>query len=43
MKWVGASAAILLIFAVLVDAFEVVLLPRRVRHSYGASCVCRRG
>lgn len=34
MKWVVAAAAILLIIAVLVDAFEVVIMPRRVRHGY---------
>ena len=32
MKWVGVLAAAVLIVVVLVDAFEVMLLPRRVRH-----------
>ncbi len=34
MKWLGALAAVFLIIVVLVDAFEAVALPRRVRHSY---------
>jgi hypothetical protein len=34
MMWVGVVAAVALILVVLVDAFEVVLLPRRVRHGY---------
>jgi hypothetical protein len=34
MKWLGALAAVILIAVVLVDAFEAVALPRRVRHSY---------
>ncbi len=32
--WVGVVAAAALIIVVLIDAFEVVLLPRRVRHGY---------
>jgi hypothetical protein len=32
MHWLGVFAAILLIALVLIDAFEVILLPRRVRH-----------
>ncbi len=32
MKWVGLIAALVLMAVVLIDAFEVVLLPRRVRH-----------
>jgi hypothetical protein len=34
MTWLGIIAAAALILVVLVDAFEVVLLPRRVRHGY---------
>ena len=34
MRWVGALPATMLILVVLVDAFEVVLLPRRIRHGY---------
>src|SRR5207248_1437199 len=34
MAWLGLLIAAVLIVGVLVDAFEVVLLPRRVRHSY---------
>jgi hypothetical protein len=34
MAWVAAAVATLLIFSALVDAFEVVILPRRVKHGY---------
>ena len=34
MKWIGILAALVLIAVVLIDAFEVVLLPRRVRHGF---------
>ncbi len=34
MRWVGAVAAAVLMAVVLLDAFEVVLLPRRVRHGF---------
>src|SRR6266545_3335814 len=34
MAWVGVVAAAALIAVVFIDAFEVVLLPRRVRHTY---------
>jgi hypothetical protein len=34
MKWVVAPVAAALVVAILVDAFEVMILPRRVRHSY---------
>jgi hypothetical protein len=34
MMWVGVIAAAVLIVVVLLDAFEVVILPRRVRHGY---------
>jgi hypothetical protein len=34
MRWIGVAASVVLIVMVLVDAFEVVLLPRRVRHGY---------
>jgi hypothetical protein len=34
VAWVGATVAAALIIAVLIDAFEVVVLPRRVRHGY---------
>ena len=32
--WVGVVAAVAMIVVVLIDAFEVVLLPRRVRHGF---------
>jgi len=34
MKWLGLVAAVILMGVVLIDAFEVVLLPRRVRHGF---------
>jgi Ion channel len=34
MAWVGLAAALVLIFAVLIDTFEVMVLPRRVRHDF---------
>ncbi len=34
MKWFGVLAAAVLMSVVLIDAFEVVLLPRRVRHGF---------
>jgi hypothetical protein len=34
MAWVGALAAVVLIAAVLIDAFEAMILPRRVSHPY---------
>ncbi len=34
MTWLGVAAAILLIFVVLLDTFEVMVLPRRVRHDF---------
>jgi hypothetical protein len=34
MAWLGTIAAALLIVIILVDAFEALILPRRVRHSY---------
>jgi hypothetical protein len=34
MKWIGVLPAVVLIAVVLLDAFEVVLLPRRVRHGF---------
>src|ERR1700722_7366876 len=34
MKWIGLIAAVALIAIVLIDAFEVILLPRRVRHDF---------
>ena len=34
MMWFGVVAAVAMIVVVLIDAFEVVLLPRRVRHGY---------
>ena len=34
MSWFGAAAAAVLVMVLLVDAFEVMILPRRVRHSY---------
>ena len=34
MRWIGVIAAAVLMAVVLIDAFEVVLLPRRVRHGF---------
>src|ERR1700722_11611898 len=34
MAWLGAAAAVVLIGIVLIDAFEAMILPRRVRHGY---------
>src|SRR5438876_12298773 len=34
MRWIGAIVAVLLIFAIFVDAFESVVLPRRIKHGY---------
>src|SRR5262245_51172595 len=34
MAWLGVTAAGVLIFTVLIDAFEVMILPRRVAHRY---------
>jgi hypothetical protein len=34
MAWVGAVAAVALIAGVFLDAFEAMILPRRVRHAY---------
>jgi hypothetical protein len=34
MSWLGLAAAAALIFIVFVDAFESMILPRRVRHGY---------
>ena len=37
MKWVGVVVAVALMAVVLIDAFEVVLLPRRVQHGFRLS------
>ena len=37
MAWLAAAAGAVLIVVVLVDAFEVMILPRRVRHGYRLS------
>jgi hypothetical protein len=34
MAWLGAIIAVPMIVVALVDAFEVVLLPRRIRHGF---------
>ncbi len=34
MRWVGAIIAAAMIYIVFVDAFEAVILPRRVKHNY---------
>jgi len=34
VDWLGTLVALVLILGVFIDAFEVMLLPRRVRHSY---------
>ena len=42
MKWVGVVAAVVLMVVVLIDAFEVVLLPRRVQNGFRLSRVFYR-
>ena len=37
MAWVGAVVAAALILAIFIDAFEALILPRRVRHGYRPS------
>src|SRR6476469_530830 len=37
MSIIGLACAILLIAAILIDAFEAMILPRRVRHAYRIS------
>src|SRR5208337_511086 len=37
MRWVGVPVAVVLMAVVLIDAFEVVLLPRRVQHGFRLS------
>src|SRR6476661_2769885 len=34
MAWLGVLAALALILVVFIDAFEAMMLPRRVRHSF---------
>jgi len=34
MRWIGAIVAVPLIVAIFVDAFESVVLPRRIKHGY---------
>ena len=34
MAWIGVAAAVALIGVVFIDAFEAVILPRRIRHGY---------
>jgi hypothetical protein len=34
MSWLGVAAAVAVIIVVLIDSFEVLILPRRVRHDY---------
>src|SRR5437588_10271190 len=34
MAWAGAAAAVALIVIVFIDAFEAMILPRRVAHAY---------
>jgi Ion channel len=34
MEWLGTAAALAIIMIVLIDTFEVIILPRRVKHSY---------
>src|SRR3954462_6838752 len=34
MSWLGGFAGLLLMAVVFLDAFEAMMLPRRVRHSY---------
>ena len=34
MRWIGAIVAVALIVAIFVDAFESVVLPRRIKHGY---------
>src|SRR4051812_4892921 len=42
MAWLGAAAAVALIAVVFLDAFEVMILPRRVRHSFRLSSLFYR-
>src|SRR5262245_53133290 len=37
MRWVGAIVAAAMIFTIFVDAFEAVVLPRRIKHNYRLS------
>src|SRR4051812_1816092 len=37
MSWLGVSVSVLLIAVILVDAFEAMILPRRVRHAFRLS------
>lgn len=37
LSWIGTIAAVAMIIALLVDAFEAVVLPRRIKHSYRLS------
>src|SRR5262245_11405524 len=34
MRWIGAVVAAAMIYTIFVDAFESVVLPRRVKHNY---------
>ena len=34
MAWIGVAAAAVLIIVVFIDAFEVMILPRRIRHGF---------
>jgi len=34
MRWIGAVIAVAMIFIIFVDAFEAVVLPRRIKHNY---------
>ena len=34
MRWMGAIVALAMIFVIFVDAFEAVVLPRRIKHGY---------
>src|SRR5436305_14821086 len=34
MGWIGAAAATALIVVVFIDAFEAIILPRRIAHAY---------
>src|SRR5262245_3258050 len=43
MAWLGVAAAVVVIGIVFIDAFEAVILPRRVRHGYRLAQLFYRG
>lgn len=43
MEWLGIAAALVLIGVIFIDAFEALILPRRVRHGYRLAQMFYRG